>query len=69
MNTANLKSVAFWADLVLTVLSLVLATGLVTSVHWLQILGWVSGLLTTLGYHAFDIGVKKEVSSTTEAQK
>ena len=65
MNTSNLKTVAFWADLVLTVISLVLATGVVTAASWVSALGWVTAVLTTLGYHAFDIGVKKDGIATS----
>lgn len=68
MNLANLKTVAFWADLVLTVLSLVVATGVITSTAWIQVIGWVVGLLTTLGYHAWDIGVKQQLANQ-EAKK
>jgi hypothetical protein len=56
---ANLKTAAFWADLVLTLISIVLATGLITNNTYVQLLGWIVGVLTTLGYHALDIGAKK----------
>ena len=58
MELSNLRTVAFWADLLLTVVSLVLATGMVTNTTWVADMGWITAILTTLGYHAFNIGTK-----------
>lgn len=53
MNSANLKTVPFWADLLLTLGSLLLASGLVTSSSYVHAIGWIVSILGTMGFHSF----------------
>jgi hypothetical protein len=70
VNKALLKSPAFYADLVLTLASLLLASGLVTSDHTLHVVGWVVSILTTLGFHSLlPSAPKADAPAATEPAK
>jgi len=56
MNTASVKTIGFWMNMVLTIVGLLLANGIIVSGQAYQAAGWITTILTALGFHMLNTG-------------